>query len=86
MLILDEPTAALDSIAEDSLYQDIRRIMKEKTILFVSHRLASCRFCDKIIVLNEGRIFESGSHDELMKIENGLYRKMFQAQADNYVH
>lgn len=85
MLILDEPTAALDPVAEDSLYQDIQRIMKEKTILFVSHRLASCRFCDKIIVLNEGRIFESGSHDELMKIENGLYRKMFQAQAGNYV-
>lgn len=59
--------------------------MKEKTVLFVSHRLASCRFCDKILVLNEGRIFESGSHDALMKIENGLYQKMFQAQAENYV-
>lgn len=85
MLVLDEPTAALDPVSEDSLYQDIRRIMKEKTILFVSHRLASCRFCDKILVLHEGRIFESGSHDALMKIENGLYRKMFQAQAESYV-
>lgn len=84
LLILDEPTAALDPVAEHSFYSDIQTGLKDKTILFVSHRLASCRFCDKIVVLAEGKVKELGTHEDLMSIVDGLYHTMFMAQAENY--
>lgn len=84
LLILDEPTAALDPVAENSFYMDIQNSLKDQTILFVSHRLASCRFCDKIIVLSEGKVKESGTHDELMNISDGVYKTLFLTQAENY--
>ncbi|MCR1840012.1 ATP-binding cassette domain-containing protein [Murimonas intestini] len=84
-LILDEPTAALDAQAEYEIYKDFRKIVKEKTAVFVSHRLSSCRFCDKILVFDEGKIVESGSHEELIKAENSLYAKLWNAQAQYYV-
>ena len=83
VLILDEPTAALDPIAESELYQKYRDIAQDATSLFISHRLASTRFCDRIILLSGSRIVEAGTHEALLR-QNGLYREMFDAQAQYY--
>lgn len=84
IVILDEPTAALDPIAEYEVYRHFDRLVGGKTAIYISHRLSSCRFCDKIIVFDEGRIAESGTHDELLA-RNGLYTRMWKAQAQWYV-
>ena len=81
--ILDEPTAALDPISESNLYEKFEEISKNKTTIFISHRLGSTRLADMIFVLDGGKIIESGSHNELM-ILNGLYKKMFSAQRSWY--
>ena len=83
ILILDEPTAALDPIAENNLYLQYRELTKGKTSLYISHRFASTRFCDRIVLLENGVITESGSHDELMK-RNGQYAYMFGVQSKYY--
>lgn len=83
ILILDEPTAALDPIAENKLYLQYRNLTKGKTSIYISHRFASTRFCDRIILLEGGVIKESGTHDELMK-QNGQYAYMFGVQAKYY--
>ena len=83
ILILDEPTAALDPIAENNLYLQYRELTKGKTSLYISHRFASTRFCDRIILLQDGVITESGSHDELMAL-NGQYAYMFGVQSKYY--
>lgn len=83
ILVLDEPTAALDPIAENELYQKYTEFSAEKTSLFISHRLASTRFCDRIIFLENGRILEEGSHEELLK-KQGAYAKLFEVQSRYY--
>ena len=83
MLILDEPTAALDPIAENKLYLQYRNLTKGKTSIYISHRFASTRFCDRIVLLEGGIIKESGTHDELMA-QNGQYSYMFGVQAKYY--
>ena len=83
ILILDEPTAALDPIAENSIYMKYRDMTRDKTSLFISHRLASTRFCDRIIFLSDGTIAEEGTHDELMS-KNGQYAKLFEVQSQYY--
>lgn len=83
ILILDEPTAALDPIAENNLYLQYRDLTKGKSSLYISHRFASTRFCDRIILLENGIITESGSHEELMK-KNGQYAYMFGVQSKYY--
>ncbi len=83
-ILLDEPTAALDPEAEYTLYKDVRENMEDKTILFISHRMSSCRFCDRIIVISEGKIVEEGTHGELIK-RKGLYSRLFETQAENYL-
>lgn len=85
ILILDEPTAALDAVAEKEIYEKFSDMTGGKITLFISHRLASCKFCNNILVFNEGRIVERGTHKELVEMKNGLYAKMFQAQAQYYV-
>lgn len=83
VLVLDEPTAALDPVAEHEIYQDYRRMTRGKTSIFISHRLASTRFCDRILLFSDGRILESGTHKELIAL-GGQYAKMFEVQSQYY--
>lgn len=83
-VILDEPTAALDPIAEAEIYENFDTLVGDKTAIYISHRMSSCKFCDRIVVINDGRIEEEGSHDSLME-KNGLYAKMYNTQANYYV-
>ena len=83
ILILDEPTSALDPIAESKLYEKYNELTKDKTSIFISHRLASTRFCDRILYMEDGRITEEGTHDELIK-SNGRYAYLFDVQSHYY--
>lgn len=83
IFIMDEPTAALDPIAENELYHRFDNIIGEKTALYISHRLASARFCDRIAVFANGEVVEEGTHDELMDL-GGIYCDMFNKQAEYY--
>ena len=83
VIILDEPTAALDPIAESAMYEKYNQFAKDKTSIFISHRLSSTRFCDRLIFLQEGRIVEEGSHQELMD-KMGEYANMFTIQSHYY--
>lgn len=84
-IILDEPTAALDPIAESEIYQSFNKFVGTRTAVYISHRLSSCRFCDKILVLDGGRTVQTGTHDELIKDENGLYNALWNAQSQYYI-
>lgn len=83
ILLLDEPTAALDPLAESEIYQKYSDMANNKTSLFISHRLASTRFCDRIILVKDGGIKEEGSHEDLLKL-NGEYAKLFEVQSRYY--
>lgn len=83
IVIMDEPTAALDPIAECEVYEQFNDIVDYKIAIYISHRLASCRFCDRIIVLESGRIIQEGTH-EILVGQIGLYREMWNAQAKHY--
>ena len=83
VLILDEPTAALDPIAENELYLKYNELTQNKISFFISHRLSSTLFCDRILFVSDGRITESGTHEELMNLKGGYYR-MYQLQSYYY--
>jgi len=83
-IILDEPTAALDPIAEHKVYSKMNEIVGKKTAIFVSHRLSSCRFCDEIIVFHNGEVIQRGSHDNLMNDSSNKYYELWNAQAQYY--
>lgn len=85
IVILDEPTAALDPIAEYEIYRQFETLVGGKTAIYISHRLSSCKFCDKIAVFADDTIREYGTHDELIAIEGGIYAEMFHEQAKYYV-
>lgn len=84
-VVLDEPTAALDPISEFEIYSRFNGFTKGKTAIYISHRLSSCRFCDKIMVFDKGQIVQFGSHDELLSDENGKYYRLWTSQAKYYV-
>ena len=83
-VILDEPTAALDPIAEAAVYEDFNKITEDKTAVFISHRLSSCRFCDTIAVFDKGQLVQKGSHDSLVAVADGKYAELWSAQAQYY--
>lgn len=85
IVILDEPTAALDPVAEYEIYRQFHSLVGGKTAIYISHRLSSCKFCDKIAVFAEDTIKEYGSHEELVDVPGGIYAKLFAAQAQYYV-
>ena len=83
VMVLDEPTAALDPLAEREIYESFNFLTENKTTIYVSHRLASTRFCDVIAMFENGGIVEYGTHEELLKL-NGKYAEMFNIQAKYY--
>lgn len=83
LIILDEPTAALDPIAENELYLNYGNAMEHKTSIFISHRLSSTRFCDRILLLEHGEIIEEGTHESLLA-KKMRYAKLFEVQSQYY--
>jgi len=83
-IILDEPTAALDPIAEAEIYSKFNDIAGDKTAVYISHRLSSCKFCDEIAVFHEGGVIQQGTHDSLLSDESGKYHELWNAQAQYY--
>jgi len=83
-ILLDEPTAALDPVAEYEVYSAFDEMVENKTAIYISHRLSSCRFCDDIVVFDRGQAVQRGSHGELMAEQEGLYHALYTAQAQYY--
>ncbi len=84
MVILDEPASALDPIAEAEIYEKFNDLVEDKTAFYISHRMSSSRFCDKILIIDGGTVADFDTHDNLMKKTDSLYYKLFNAQAENY--
>ncbi|MDD4296322.1 MAG: ABC transporter ATP-binding protein [Ruminiclostridium sp.] len=83
LVILDEPTAALDPLAESEVYENFNELTRNKTTIFISHRMSSSTFCDRILLLQDGKIAAYDSHENLMK-GNNLYRRLFETQANSF--
>ena len=84
MVILDEPASALDPIAEAEIYEKFNRLVDDKTAIYISHRMSSSVFCDKILIIDGGTVADFDTHENLMKKTESLYYKLFQSQAENY--
>ena len=84
IIVLDEPTAALDALAEFRLYQSFNELVGDRTAVYISHRLSSTRFCDRVAMFKDGEMVEIGTHDSLMEAD-GAYADMFRVQAQYYV-
>lgn len=84
MIILDEPTSALDPLAEAEIYENFNELAGGKTAFYISHRMSSSVFCDKVLVIDAGQVADFAEHKELMKKEGSLYHRLFEAQAQNY--
>lgn len=82
ILILDEATSSLDTETEEQIREAIDKLVQSRTTIAIAHRLSTLKNASRLVVVEQGRIVESGTHEELMKIENGIYRKMAQAQID----
>lgn len=83
IMILDEPTASYDALAEERIYKMFHTLTQNKTVFYISHRLASTRFCDRVLLLEDGRIVEQGSHASLIN-QGGKYAALFQTQSQYY--
>ena len=83
-VILDEPTAALDPIAESEIYSRFNNIAGGKTAVYISHKLSFCRFCSRIVVFDNGTVIQEGTHEELLGNPNGKYSQLWNAQAQYY--
>lgn len=84
MVILDEPASALDPIAEAEIYEKFNGLVEDKTAIYISHRMSSSVFCDRILILDGGRVADFDTHENLMKKTESLYYRLFEAQAENY--
>ncbi len=84
VVILDEPTAALDPVSEYEIYSRFGQMVEGKTSIYISHRMSSCRFCDLVFVFDGGAIIQRGAHEELLNRKGGLYARLWQAQAQYY--
>lgn len=84
-IVLDEPTAALDPLAEAEVYAGFDALIEDRTAIYISHRLSSCRFCDTIAVFDAGQMVQSGTHEALVEAAGGKYAQLWQAQAQYYV-
>ena len=83
-IILDEPTAALDPVAEAEIYERFNEMVDDRTAVYISHRLSSCKFCDEIAVFHEGKVVQKGTHTELLQDAKGKYYELWNAQAQYY--
>ena len=83
VMVLDEPTAALDALAERDIYERYAGLTRGNTAVYISHRLASTRFCDRVILLGERRVLEEGTHEELIR-QGGKYAELFEIQSEYY--
>jgi ATP-binding cassette, subfamily B, bacterial len=84
LLVLDEPTAAVDARAEYEIFARLHEASDGRTTIVISHRFSTVRKADRILVMGDGRVLEEGSHDELMQISDGVYRGLFELQAEGY--
>ena len=84
LVILDEPASALDPIAEAEIYEKFNNLVEDKTAIYISHRMSSSVFCDKILIIDGGTVADYDTHENLMKKTDSLYYKLFHSQAENY--
>lgn len=84
IIVLDEPTSALDPYAEAEIYSKLNELVQDKTAIYISHRMSSCKLCDRIIVLHKGKIIEEGTHNQLISNNLGSYYELYNAQAEYY--
>jgi len=84
MVILDEPASALDPIAEAEIYEKFNSLVEDKTAIYISHRMSSSVFCDKILIIDGGTVADFDTHEQLMQKTESLYYKLFMSQAENY--
>ena len=84
LIILDEPTSALDPLAEAEIYEHFNTLVKGKTAIYISHRMSSSVFCDRILLIEDGKVVDYDSHANLMEKKDSLYYKLFTTQAKNY--
>ena len=84
LIILDEPTSALDPLAEAEIYEHFNQLVGDKTAIYISHRMSSSVFCDKILIIDKGSISDFDTHKNLMQKKDSLYYQLFQSQAVNY--
>ena len=84
MVILDESASALDPIAEAEIYEKFNRLVADKTAIYISHRMSSSVFCDRILIIDGGTVADFDTHENLMKKKDGIYYKLFHSQAENY--
>lgn len=84
LVILDEPASALDPIAEAEIYEKFNGLVEDKTALYISHRMSSSVFCDRILIIENGKVADFDTHENLMQKKDSLYYKLFQSQAENY--